>query len=115
MNKALLDRSRPVRRLEFAMKYVLLFLLVFPSLVYADMIAAKENKCLRCHHMTRKMSGPTIQQIAERYALPDVDHLVAEVKKGRKGEELIWGRVKMPPSPAPEAEVRKVIEWMLSH
>jgi len=97
------------------MRPILLLLFVIPSLVSADMITAKKSKCLQCHHPTRKMSGPTMEQIAEKFTLSDVDYLVTEVKRGRKGEELTWGRVKMPPSEAPKKDVKKVIEWMLTH
>jgi cytochrome c len=101
--------------MEYAMKYIPFLLLLIPALVSADMKTAKESKCLRCHHPTRKMAGPTIKQLAERYTLADIDNLVAEVKRGRQGEELTWGRVKMPASEAAEADIRKAIEWMLSH
>lgn len=97
------------------MKFVLLFLLVFPSVVSADIVmTAKKGKCLRCHHQTKKMQGPTFKQLAEKYSLSDVDHLVAEVKKGRAGAALTWGRIKMPASKAPDADVKSVIEWMLT-
>ena len=96
------------------MRFLILVLMVFPGLLHADMETAKKSKCLRCHHMTRKMAGPTIPQIAERFTLADVDHLVAEVIRGREGEELTWGKIKMPPSKAPEADVQKVVEWMLA-
>jgi cytochrome c len=89
-------------------------LLLIPVPSFADEETAKQSKCLRCHHMTRKMAGPTIPQIAERFTIADVDHLVAEVIRGREGDELTWGKIKMPPSKAPEADVRKVVEWMLA-
>ena len=93
---------------------LIIALICFPCSLLADMETAKKSKCLRCHHQTRQMAGPPIDQIAARYSTSDIDFLVAEVIKGRSGEDLTWGRIKMPPSKAPEADVRKAVEWMLS-
>lgn len=96
------------------MKYIVSLLCLIPAMASADTVTAKKSGCLRCHHPTRKLTGPTMQQLAEKFTLSDVDSLVVEVKRGRKGADLTWGRVKMPPSKAPEADIKKVIEWMLT-
>lgn len=96
------------------MRFVLFFLLLIPGVVSADMMTAKKGKCLRCHHATKKMQGPTFEQLAEKFSLSDVDRLVAEVRKGRRGAELTWGKIKMPASKASEADIRTAIEWMLT-
>jgi hypothetical protein len=56
-----------------------------------------------------------MKSIAEKYNAANVDELVATVKAGRPADQLIWGgNPPMSASPAPEAEVRKIVKWMLS-
>lgn len=89
-------------------------LLLFSTQLLADQATAARSGCAGCHQMAIKTVGPAIKDIAQKYKSGDVDQLVATVKAGRSGDQLTWGTIPMPPSPAPEADVRKVIEWMLS-
>jgi len=78
-----------------------------------DQATAMASGCMGCHQLGNKTVGPAIKDIAAKYTAADVDTLVASVKAGRGPEALTWGSVPMPPSPAPEADVRTVVEWML--
>jgi cytochrome c len=89
-------------------------LLLLTTQTFADQATAAKSGCAGCHQMSVKTVGPAIKNIAQKYKSGDVDQLVATVKAGRSGDQLTWGAIPMPPSPAPEADVRKVIEWMLS-
>ncbi len=89
-------------------------LLLFTTQTFADQATAAKSGCAGCHQMAVKTVGPAIKDIAQKYKGGDIDQLVATVKAGRSGDKLTWGAIPMPPSPAPEADVRKVIEWMLS-
>ncbi len=88
---------------------------VFSSMSYADQMTATKSGCAGCHQMAMKTVGPAIKDIAAKYTATDIDGLVTVVKAGKKSGELIWGSIPMPASPAPEADIKKVIEWMLTH
>lgn len=89
-------------------------LLLFSTQLFADQATAAKSGCAGCHQMAIKTVGPAIKDIAQKYKGGNVDQLVATVKAGRSGDQLTWGTIPMPPSPAAEADVRKVVEWMLS-
>jgi cytochrome c len=82
---------------------------------HADKMTAMKSGCMGCHQPDRATVGPSIQDIAAKYGSDaDVDALVAVVKKGKAANELTWGKIPMPASPAPESDVRTVIGWMLT-
>lgn len=80
----------------------------------ADQATAMKSGCAGCHQMDRKTVGPSINDIAAKLKGGDVDAIVATVQAGRSAGELQWGTVPMPPNQSPEADIRKVVEWMLS-
>ena len=81
----------------------------------ADKMTAMKSGCMGCHQPDRATVGPSIRDIAAKHGSDaDVDALVAVVKKGKTADELTWGKIPMPASPAPEADVRTVISWMLA-
>jgi cytochrome c len=81
----------------------------------ADQQTAMMSGCLGCHKADAKLIGPSFQDIAKKYAGQDgvVDTLAATVQAGSPGGK--WGETQMPPSPAPLADIKKVITWMLTH
>jgi cytochrome c len=91
----------------------LLTLLAVPAL--ADKGVAMRSGCMGCHQPDKATVGPAIRDIAAKFGPDaDIDTLVAIVKNGKKPDQLTWGKIPMPPSPAPENDVRTVINWMLS-
>jgi cytochrome c len=98
------------------MKYLLTALcLLLPLSIQADQMTAIKSGCFGCHQPDKRLVGPSFKEIAARFTSADLDTLVETVKNGRTHTDLTWGKAPMPPNPAPEADVRKVIEWMLSH
>ncbi len=96
-------------------KYIFPVLLLCTAQVDADQMTAMQSGCLGCHQPAIKTVGPSIKDISAKYKdSADIDKLVATVKSGRVAGQLTWGAIPMPASPAPEAAVRKVIEWMLT-
>ncbi len=91
---------------------LIFLLMIFP--VGADQATAAKSGCAGCHQMAIKTVGPAIKDIAAKHKGGDVDALVATVKAGRAGDQLTWGTIPMPASPAPDADVKKVVEWMIS-
>ncbi len=81
-----------------------------------NQMTAMKAGCMGCHQPDRATVGPAMKDIAAKFKDgADVDALVALVKAGKPASDLTWGSTPMPPSPAPEADVRVVVEWMLSH
>lgn len=82
----------------------------------ADQATAMRSGCLGCHKADGKLVGPSFRDIAAKYAGQEgiVDTLAGRVKAG-KSSNLIWGNTPMPPNPAPEGDIKKVVEWMLTH
>ena len=79
---------------------------------HADEALAKKHNCLACHQVDKKSVGPAYKDIAAKYKGQAVAAKLEE--KVRKGGQGVWGAVPMPPSPAvPEADVKKIVEWIL--
>jgi cytochrome c len=73
-----------------------------------------KSGCLGCHKVDQKLVGPAFKDVATKYAgeAGIVDTLTARVKAGSPGGT--WGPAPMVPSPAPEADVKKVVTWIMS-
>ncbi len=100
----------------FVRNCLILPLLLCAAQAGADQATATKSGCLGCHQPAIKTVGPAIKDISAKYkGSADLDKLVATVKTGRTGDQLTWGAIPMPPNGAAEADVRKVIEWMLTH
>ncbi|MES9870919.1 MAG: c-type cytochrome [Sedimenticola sp.] len=75
---------------------------------------AQAKGCLACHQVAMKVVGPAYTDVAAKYkADPNaVDTLVGKVKAGGVGT---WGQIPMPPQAhVPEADIRTVVEWIMS-
>lgn len=86
-------------------------LFAMPS--YASQELAKKHNCMACHQMDKKIVGPSWTDISQKYKNDPkaADKLISKVKLGGAG---VWGPVPMPPQSAPEGDIRKIIEWVLS-
>jgi cytochrome c len=79
----------------------------------ADEALAKKYNCTACHAVDKKMVGPAYKDVAKKYkGQAGIEAKLAEkVKKGGSG---VWGPVPMPPNAAvPDAEVKKLVDWIL--
>ena len=73
---------------------------------------AKYN-CMTCHAVDKKVIGPAYRDVARKYAgdksaLQKLEH---KVKQGGSG---VWGTVPMPPNNVPEADIKTLVQWVLS-
>ena len=80
----------------------------------ADEALLKKHNCTACHQIDKKVVGPAYKDVAKKYkgqkgiALK----LAEKVKKGGQGA---WGPVPMPPnSQVPDADIKKMVEFILS-
>ncbi len=102
---------------RFVMIVVAALALVSGGVASADEALAQKSGCFACHRVDTKLVGPAFKDVAAKYRNDPgaIDRLTAKVKNGSKpGEPLLWGSMAMPPSTAPEADVRKVVKWVLT-
>ena len=76
----------------------------------------KEKKCAACHKLDDKKVGPTLKDIAAKYA-GNSDAQASLEKKVRTGGSGVWGKMPMPRTAdsVSDAEIKAMVEWMLSH
>jgi len=75
---------------------------------------AKKHNCLACHAVDKKVVGPAYKDVAAKYRSDKGAEakLIDKVKKGGSG---VWGQIPMPPNSAvPDADVKKLVDWILS-
>ena len=64
--------------------------------------------CTACHGVDKKVVGPGFNEVAKKHAGKG-DYLAGKIKAGGSG---VWGPVPMPPQTLPEADARKIAEWI---
>ncbi len=64
--------------------------------------------CSACHGVDKKIVGPGFNEIAKKHA-GKVDYLSEKIKKGGVG---VWGPVPMPAQSLPDADARRIAEWI---
>ncbi len=74
-------------------------------------LATKHN-CMGCHAVDKKLVGPSLKDIAAKYKGKGADD--ALVKKVKAGGSGVWGSMAMPPSAAPEGDIKQIVDWMLT-
>jgi cytochrome c len=78
----------------------------------AKQLAQKYN-CLACHAEDKKLVGPSYKDVAKKYKgdAGAAGKLAGKVKAGGGG---VWGTIPMPPNNVPDAEIKTLVEWILS-
>lgn len=74
----------------------------------------QKNNCLACHMIDKRKYGPTLKEVAEKYAGDSgaVEKLAAKIKAGGTG---VWGEDVMPPqAQVSDAEAQKIAKLVLS-
>ena len=71
----------------------------------------RSNGCLGCHHMEKRLVGPALTDIRERYAGQQAEAYLRQ--KIRAGGSGVWGSLAMPGMPqVEEAAVTQLAEWL---
>ncbi|WP_333841495.1 c-type cytochrome [Pelomicrobium sp.] len=86
-----------------------------PALAQDAKELAQKSGCLACHAEDKKLVGPSMKEIANKYKgqKDAVAKLTEKVKKGGAG---VWGQVPMPPHPhLKDEDIKKMVEWYLAH
>jgi cytochrome c len=78
----------------------------------ASKLAAKYN-CQACHATDKKLVGPAYKDVAAKYSGDGsaAEKLEHKVKNGGSG---VWGAIPMPPNNVPDADLKTLVEWVLS-
>lgn len=78
----------------------------------AKQLAQKFN-CLACHAEDKKLVGPAYKEVAKKYKGDSGAEakLIGKVKAGGSG---VWGAIPMPPNNVPDADIKTLVEWVLS-
>nr|WP_242538620.1 c-type cytochrome [Trinickia acidisoli] len=75
---------------------------------------AKQNACLGCHTVDRKLVGPAFRDIAAKYK-GDAQAQATLEKKVRDGGAGVWGVIPMPSHPRmSDADIHTVVAWVLA-
>jgi len=75
---------------------------------------AKQNACLGCHTVDRKLVGPAFRDIAAKYK-GDAGAQARLEKKVRDGGSGVWGVIPMPSHPRmSDADIHTVVAWVLA-
>ncbi|OYU32050.1 MAG: cytochrome C [Comamonadaceae bacterium PBBC2] len=64
--------------------------------------------CTACHGVDKKVVGPGFNEVAKKHA-GKVDYLTGKIKAGGSG---VWGPIPMPPQTLPDADAKKIAEWI---
>lgn len=89
-------------------------LLALSGSAMADQKLAQNKACLSCHQIDKKVVGPSLKEIANKYKgdAKAAEHLAHVIMKGGKG---VWGTTPMPPQPMVKPdEAEKLAHWVLS-
>jgi cytochrome c len=80
----------------------------------AGLEVAKQNACLGCHTVDRKLVGPAFRDIANKYK-GDGQAQARLEKKVRDGGAGVWGVIPMPSHPRmSDADIHAVVAWVLA-
>lgn len=78
------------------------------------LVIARNNACLGCHAVDRKLVGPSFLQVAAKYK-GDRQAEAKLVKKVKEGGAGVWGVIPMPAHPRMnDNDVKTVVEWVLA-
>ncbi|GAA4162318.1 hypothetical protein GCM10022217_29530 [Chryseobacterium ginsenosidimutans] len=68
--------------------------------------------CSGCHSANEKMTGPSYQEIADKYSDKDIELLASKIIEGGSG---VWGSVPMSAHPQVSKEdAKKMVEYILT-
>jgi cytochrome c len=83
---------------------------------YADLATAQKGGCMGCHKVDAKLVGPGYKDVAAKYK-GQKDAIAKLMDRVRQGGPGNWGAVPMAasgPDKISDADLKKVIEWILA-
>ncbi|WP_353134102.1 c-type cytochrome [Limnohabitans sp.] len=96
-------------------KLTTIALIAFASTgAWANADLAKNNNCMACHAVDKKIVGPAYKDVAKKYAgQPDAEATLAKsIKAGGSGK---WGPIPMPvQAQLSDADAKTLATWVLA-
>jgi cytochrome c len=96
-------------------KLTTIALIAFASTsAWANADLAKNNNCMACHAVDKKIVGPAYKDVAKKYAgQPDAEATLAKsIKAGGSGK---WGPIPMPAqAQLSDADAKTLAAWVLA-
>lgn len=91
------------------------FLLAISSATYADEAdkLAQQKGCLGCHHLEKKVVGPSFKDVATKYAGKS-DAIEKVAKSIQNGSTGAWGQIPMLKNNVTAAEANTLAAWVLA-
>jgi cytochrome c len=72
-----------------------------------------KHNCTACHATDKKLVGPALNDIAEKYKdKKDAETYLA--KKVKEGSSGVWGAIPMPPNAVPDEDIKKLVKTVLA-
>jgi cytochrome c len=108
-------KKRVIAKIVFLFTTLALFMSVAQANVEDEnaFVLAKQNACLGCHAVNKKIVGPSFQAVAEKYK-NDSNAQVFLKNKIAKGGSGSWGVVPMPAnSKLSNADLSTLSGWIL--
>ena len=89
-------------------------LFVYVGSAFADADLFKKSNCMACHAVDKKVFGPSLKDVAAKYA-DDSSAAVMLAKKIQAGGAGAWGQLPMPAQPqVSDADAKTLAEYILS-
>jgi cytochrome c len=89
--------------------------LLSANAAWASKELATSKNCLSCHAAEKKVIGPSIKAISEKYPAADAAKIAELAKKVRNGGVGVWGAIPMSANPqVNEAESVTLVKWFLA-
>lgn len=109
--------SLPMQHLKYYLLATLFLLCSLSAKASSDdtkaVALAKQNACLGCHAVDKKIVGPSFQAVAKKYANDpgSTEFLKNKIRKGGSGS---WGVVPMPANAKlSDADASALASWIL--
>ena len=85
-----------------------------PASADDQLALAQKSGCTACHSVDKKIVGPAYKDVANKYR-GDKGAEAKLVQKVKSGGTGVWGQIPMPPNTkVSDADVKKLVEWVLS-
>jgi S-disulfanyl-L-cysteine oxidoreductase SoxD len=72
---------------------------------------ARLHNCLACHGVDKRVVGPSLREVAQKYAgrADAGDYLAGKIVSGGSG---VWGNIPMPPQSVPAGDAQALANWI---
>jgi len=77
----------------------------------AALALARQHNCLTCHGVGNKIVGPSLNDVARKYAgrADGASYLAERIVGGGSG---VWGQIPMPAQTLPAADAQAIAQWL---